>query len=289
MRFYASGERFYVTLGSADEGWTRRRAEDELASTMAAVRAGTWTPPTPTPSIERRSEPTFHEFASEWFAAGSPGWGEQTRGNYRWQLTNHLLPHFKDHHLRQITVAEVDGYREAKQREGRLSAGTINRTITRLGQILDAAHERELIDRNPVRVNPKRRKVKAPRPRVAYLDSVEHIAAVLDAASALGADPKSKTGGLRAFMATLIFAGLRIGEACSLQRHHVDLATGRIRVPGPKRTPPPGKSTCCRCCTTNWAPTWPVGAMSTPMNPCSRPHAERHATGTTPGHGWSIR
>ena len=80
-------------------------------------------------------------------------------------VVHHLLPHFKNHELRQITVAEVDRYREAKQREGRLSAGQINKTITRLGQILDVAHERELIDRNPVRVNPRRRKAKASRPK----------------------------------------------------------------------------------------------------------------------------
>jgi integrase len=232
LRFFAAGERQYVTLGTAQEGWSRRRAEDELAATMASVRAGSWAPPPPTLPIER--EPTFHEFASDWYTANEPGWAEETRTNYRWQLSHHLLPHFKDHLLRQITVAEVDHYREAKQREGRLSAGQINKTITRLGQILDVAHERELIDRNPVRVNPKRRKLKAQKPRPVYLDSAGQIAAVLDAASTLDAKLNARTGGRRPFMATLIFAGLRIGEACALKRHHVNLPAGRIEVPGTK-------------------------------------------------------
>lgn len=232
LRFQVEGERFYVTLGSPEEGWTGRRAEDELAATMAAVRAGTWKRPAPAPAVE--TDPTFHEFASDWFAANERGWAEATRLNYKWQLTHHLLPYFKDHPLRQITVAAVDAYREAKQREGRLSPGQINKTITRLGQILDVAHERELIGRNPVRVNPKRRKLKVSKPRPIYLDSAEQIVAVLDAAKALDSDRNAKTGGRRAFMATLIFAGLRIGEACSLQRHHVDLAVGRIEVPGTK-------------------------------------------------------
>src|SRR4051794_11319698 len=117
LRFYVAGQRHYVTLGTAHEGWNRRRAEDELAATMAAVRSGSWRPPEPISAPE--PEPTFHKFASDWYAAGEPGWGERTRTNYRWQLTHHLLPHFRDHLLRQITVAEIDRYREKKQREGR--------------------------------------------------------------------------------------------------------------------------------------------------------------------------
>jgi hypothetical protein len=45
IRFYVAGERQYVTLRRGRGGWNRRRAEDELAATMAAVRAGTWAPP----------------------------------------------------------------------------------------------------------------------------------------------------------------------------------------------------------------------------------------------------
>ena len=38
LRFRAAGERRYETLGTDEEGWNRRRAEDELAADMAAVR-----------------------------------------------------------------------------------------------------------------------------------------------------------------------------------------------------------------------------------------------------------
>jgi hypothetical protein len=44
-----------------------------------------------------------------------------------------------------------------------MSGSYLNKTITQLGQILDVADERGLIDRNPVRVNPARRKVKVSR------------------------------------------------------------------------------------------------------------------------------
>ena len=235
LRFQVMGDRHYVTLGTAEEGWSRRRAEDELASTMAAIRAGTWEPPRPMgPIAAPEPEPTFHEFASDWFAANERGWAEETTINYGWQLSHHLLPFFKDHQLREISVAEVDRYREAKQREGTICADQINKTIARLGQILDVADERELVDRNPVRVNPRRRRIKTPARRPVYLDSGDHIRAVLDAATQLDAKRTAKAEGRRAFIATLVFAGLRISEACSLCRHHVDLAGGRIKVPGTK-------------------------------------------------------
>jgi integrase len=62
--------------------------------------------------------PTFHEFASEWMAAKSREAREATVLDYRWQLSNHLLPFFHAHRLVDITVAEVDRYREFKVREG---------------------------------------------------------------------------------------------------------------------------------------------------------------------------
>src|SRR4051812_48312445 len=42
LRFCAYGRRRYGTLGS--EGWTRQRAEQELANVLADVRRGIWRP-----------------------------------------------------------------------------------------------------------------------------------------------------------------------------------------------------------------------------------------------------
>jgi hypothetical protein len=44
LRFRAYGKRRYLRLGTADEGWTRRKAEDELANVLADVRRGVWQP-----------------------------------------------------------------------------------------------------------------------------------------------------------------------------------------------------------------------------------------------------
>jgi integrase len=229
LRFRAYGRRRFVTLGGTADGWTRQRAEAELRHVLADVERGLWAPGVGLVT-EGPAAPTFHAFASEWLEARRPELRETSIADYTWQLCNHLLPFFHRHHLPQITVAEVDRYRDFKVREGRLSVESINKTITRLGQILAVAEERDLIPRNPVRVNTRNRKLKAKRKRPVYLDSAEQIAALIDAAGELDARPEARTAGRRALIATLVFAGLRIGEATALRWKDVDLAAGRVAV-----------------------------------------------------------
>jgi hypothetical protein len=159
LRFTAYGERQYVTLGSRADGWTRQKAEGELQNVLTDVRRGTWRTPAPGPT---HGDPTFHEFASEWLAARKPAIAPSTYQAYRNELVHHLLPFFHRHRLSQITVAEVDRYRDSKLRAGRMAPSYINATITRLGTILDVADERELITRNPVRVNPRQPQAQGP-------------------------------------------------------------------------------------------------------------------------------
>lgn len=231
LRVTANGRRRYVTLGSRADGWDRQRAQDELDNVLADIRRGRWQPPTREKPEEDR-DPSFHEFASRWFAGLSDeGLRPATLKDYEWQLTRHLLPFFKVHTLSTITVGEVDRYRQSKVREGALSATSINKTITRLGQILDLAAERDLIVRNPVRVNSRRRKLKERKPERSFLESADQIASLLDAAGELDAEARSDRGtSRRALLATLALAGLRIGEALDLRWRDVDLAAGRLRV-----------------------------------------------------------
>ena len=230
LRFRAYGARQYVTIGTDAEGWTQQRAELELENVLADVRRGIWKAPRPEPAPEPPTDPTFHEFASEWFEAHKGEWRPKTHVDYSWQLTNHLLPFFAHHRLSQITIAEVDRYRAAKVREGVLGATSINKTITRLGQILEVGVEYEIIDRNPAKG--KRRRMKASKPAPVWLDRAEHIAALLDAAGDLDRKARDDRQHIarRATLATLVLAGLRIGELCELRWRDVDLSGGKITV-----------------------------------------------------------
>lgn len=209
LRFRAYGTRRYVTLGYREEGWTQAKAELELQNVLADVRRGIWRAPEPvTPPPEPTIEPTFHAFASQWLAEIEPTLRTNTVLDYRWQLTHHLLPFFKDHRLSQITVAEVDRYRAEKVREQRLSASSINKTLTRLGQILDVAEERELIARNPMSVNRRRRKLRASAPQRTYIDQAIHIETLLQAAGQLDREAREdRPTPRRAILCTLTLAG----------------------------------------------------------------------------------
>jgi integrase len=256
-------------LGTGSEGWTRRTAHTELQNILADVRQGIWCPVEPEPARPRQIDRVFGEFATKWLEASRYEWQPSTACDYEWQLRGHLLPFFGNHRLSQIMIAEVDRYRGEKVRQSArraealaawhtrveetqdatkrrelarerppraLSAASINKTITRLAQILEVALEYGLIDRNPARG--RRRRLKASKPAPVWLDRAEHIEALLDAASELDQHAKVKgghdqTGGLvyrRALLATFVFAGLRIGELTALHWRDVDLAGNRIMV-----------------------------------------------------------
>ncbi len=256
LRFRAYGDRQYVTLGADAEGWSQRRAETELENVLADVRRGIWRPAQSEPAPAPAEDPTFHEFASEWYTQHERDWQPHPAKTYRGLLVNHLLPFFAKRRLREITVAEVDRYREDRLAEAarrdaerenvlaynqanppsrkrlprRLGTTTINKTLVLLGSILAVAEERGLVDRNPLTINPQRRKAKRERRRPVYLDSAEHVSVLLEAAGDLDSAPDALTSGRRALIATLVLAGLRLGEACALDWRDVNLATGWLYV-----------------------------------------------------------
>ena len=135
IRFRANGKRQFVSLGTSDEGWTKRRAEEELANHLADVRRGLWAPElsgaTAIPAGASQI-PDFHAFASDWLDGRKAELKQRTIDDYTWTLSYHLLPFFKDHPLDRITAAEVDRYKVAKLTEGRIAPAQINKTLSRL-------------------------------------------------------------------------------------------------------------------------------------------------------------
>jgi integrase len=228
LRFRAYGRREYLTLGTAEDGWNRAKAQTELENVLADVRRGIWRPPQPTPVSERPNECGFHEFASEWFAHKEREVQPNTARSYRNDLTRHLLPFFHDHQLSQITIAEVDRYRQAKVREGVLKPRSINMHLALLAQILEVAVEYGHLERNSA--SGRRRRLRAPKPQSVHLDTAEHLASLLCAARQLDGESKSHTSGRAAAIALLLFAGLRAHEASSLLWRDLDLGNRRLHV-----------------------------------------------------------
>ncbi len=213
LRFTAYGNREYLTLGRPEDGWTLLMAERELATVLRQVELGTWKPPRRQPP-QPQTAARFLGFASDWFALKRFEVEPTTASSYRNDLTNHLLPFFAEHKLSEITVAEIDRYRQHKVREnavcqaaidagrplmveivdkrGRryqrvkkpLSPRSINMQIDVLGQILELAVEYGHIPAPNPAVG-KRRRLKVVKHRPVYLDSAEHIAVMLEAAGDL--------------------------------------------------------------------------------------------------------
>lgn len=234
-RVRAYGQRHYVSLGYSWEGMTRLRAEVERQNILADIRRGIWKAPETEPAPAPAEDPTFHEFASQWFESRRHEVAPRTIEDYRWALKYHLLPFFKDHRLSRITIAEVDRYRAHKVRERErnvskrgLSNRTINGTLNLLAQLLEVAVEYGHIPFNPARG--RRRRLKAAQPKRTWLEP-EQVKPLLDATVVGMRGGKTKPDlRMRALFATAICTGLRVGELLALRWREVNLAQARLTV-----------------------------------------------------------
>ena len=219
LRFRALGKRqrdvLHDRAGCAcgcGGGWDERAARAELGNILARVRAGVWEPREPAaPPVEPARDPDVPRVRVGMATAkvqgvlGDKPIDDNTRSDYRWRLTRHLLPFFATYRLDQIDrelclafkarkLQEAHELREAlaagadlKDRQGRtarpLSAASIRKLIDTLAAILDDAIEDELIDRNPARG--KRMRVRVPKPARTFLE-MDELVAVIEAADGAG-------------------------------------------------------------------------------------------------------
>ncbi len=255
LRFRAYGKRRYLTLGYTCEGWTWRRANEELKNTMADVRRRRWVPPhgmrgrgkNPKPA----EMPLFGPFAVNLAASREGQVAAKTVAHGNWAL-GHLLPFFADWTLDEIDAEAVDDYRAHKVRESEartraiergepqrnvhgqilrpLSPRSINRTIGHLQWVLSVAVEYPRFGLIANAAEGKRRRLPAPCPTPSYIDSAAHVQSLLEAAAELDRDPHRMLTEREAILATFLFAGTRAHELCNLLWRDVDLAGARIFV-----------------------------------------------------------
>jgi len=226
------GRRVSVPLVATERRW----AAAEMARIVEEIRRGVWIEP-----LHRRSRiPDFSSFAAKWVdrrvvegGRGARGLAAASDAELRWGL-EHLRPHFGALPIDRITVADVDGYRLAKVKEGRLGPSSINKTLSTLAAVLETAVEYDLLNRNPARG--RRRRLPKPVAARPFISRADHIRAILAAAAALDREARVSRGQRRAIIATLIFAGVRIGEARRLRWEDVDLVGGAIYIREAKTT-----------------------------------------------------
>jgi integrase len=255
LRFRAYGKRRYLTLGYACEGWTWRRANEELKNTMADVRRRRWVPPYGMrcrgKNPKRAEVPFFGPFAVNLADSREGQVAEKTTTHERWAL-GHLVPFFGDWAINEIDVEGVDDYRAFKVKESEararanergkpqrnahgqtlrpLSAGSINRTIDHLQWVLSIAEEYPRFGVLGNAAQGRRRRLPERRSPPAYIDTAAQIEVLLKAAAELDRDPRQKLSERLAIVATFLFSGPRAHELCNLFWRDIDLAGARIFV-----------------------------------------------------------
>jgi integrase len=262
LRFLAYGNREYLTLGEEHDGWTREKAEEELANILADVRRGIWTPPEPDKTLESATrepgadgdvstaELTFYAFSQKRLDRRKLEVSKRMWEYEEWALRVHLWPYFGPWPLSHFKPEAVDDYRIFKLEEGAqrraaidrrrpmrddsgrvlrpLAASSINKTIDVLGSYLSVAVDYDKAVSNAAEGRRRRLKVDAKRP--VHLDAVGQIMALLDAAADLDASSRWFCTHRHAIVATLLLAGPRAEELGYLLWRDVDLVNRRLYV-----------------------------------------------------------
>ena len=255
LRFRAYGEREYLTLGFERDGWTYKRAEEELENILADVRRGIWVSPK---KKKRRADAEaegeaaraiFGPFARQLVTSRKGQVSDNHLAFMEWAF-GHLLPYFGDWPLVDIDIQAVDAYRQHKVQESEarlraierrrplrdergqivrpLAASSINKTIDVLQWVLSVALEYKLVPENAAAG--KRRRLIEPHKPPVHLDTAEQIEALLDAAEEMDRDLRYTLTERRAIVATFVLAGPRALEVGHMLWRDVDLANGRLYV-----------------------------------------------------------
>ena len=255
LRFWAYGEREYLTLGSERDGWTYKRAEEELENILADVRRGIWVSPkkkkrrADAEAKEEAARTIFGPFARQLVASRKGQVSDNHLAFMEWAL-GHLLPYFGDWPLMDIDIQAVDAYRHHKVQESEarlraierrrplrdergqilrpLAASSINKTIDVLQWVLSVALEYKLVPENAAAG--KRRRLIEPHKPPVHLDTAEQIEALIDAAEEMDRDLRFTLTERRVIVATFVLAGPRALEVGYMLWRDVDLANGRLFV-----------------------------------------------------------
>lgn len=219
-----SGKQVEKRLGPAWSGrsrppagsYTRKMAEEELAAVLTDVRRGEVSDP------GERTSATFRDAAAEYlrFVGDVRQIDAGTLADYRGVIDGYLLEEFGDLRLDAITADDIDAYKEARLKDGKLSNRTIVRHLTVLHGIFKRAKRVWGLKDNPASAD------LVERPRVVYTgefdtfdrDEIEQLVAA-------ASNPQDAV-----LYRAAAFTGLRTGELLALRWESVDFVGGLLHV-----------------------------------------------------------
>jgi integrase len=151
----------------------------------------------------------------------APMLAERTKALWRGHVERHLIPFFGNLKMNEVKRQHVRAFLLKKRQDG-LAEATIRSICSPLRAILDEAVEENLLAVSPWVKVPKKERPKGKPQSVKRILTVDEIDRLL-------AEAEQRGPGLKAFASTLVFAGLRIGEALGLVWSDIDFDTGEIR------------------------------------------------------------
>ncbi len=186
---------------------SRRKAEQWAGDIVNAARVGRLILPAAEADMPEGPRPlAFETFAWEWFETyAKPNNKPSEVVGKESTLRVHLIPFFGNLDLREFTARDVERYKVEKIKT--LSPKTVNNHLAVLKKLFNSALDWDLLDRNPIARVKKLREAESEWHFLSREDS-ERFLASLD-------------GRWRPLFATLLWTGLRLGEALALRREDI--------------------------------------------------------------------
>ena len=179
-----------------------------LSATETDLGRGDWQDP-------RSGDVAYREWADRWITVKEPGLAESTADLYRYLLRRHVIPHFNQTPVGQITAVDIQEWLADLHRSD-LSPNTVAKAYRVLRGTLDAAAEAGLIKQSPATLKGAGTERHAEM-RIATPEQV------VDLARAAG--PRWE-----ALVITAAYSGLRWGELAGLRRSDVDTQANTLNV-----------------------------------------------------------
>ncbi|MBX3027655.1 site-specific integrase [bacterium] len=180
--------------------------------------------------------PTFKAVAADWLAERAERVSVATIAGYQVHLDLHLVPILGEHRIDQIRVRHLEAFCRNRL-AAKLAPQTVNKFLTTAADVFNYAVRHEYIDRNPVDVVPRCRRVVAAKSVKALAELAAELedgavdpTTVLSAEQARTVIAQATPGMYQTFLHMAVLTGGRVGELTSLIWDDIDLTKGEVRI-----------------------------------------------------------